>query len=55
MTIHSVIPSTLKTPPTMPGLPLFGNTFAFMKIGAYFLIGIPLTWTIIKEGTGIPR
>ena len=24
-------------------------------VGAYFLIGIPLTWTIIKEGTGIPR
>jgi cytochrome P450 len=31
MTIHSVVPSTLKTPPTMPGLPLFGNTFAFMS------------------------
>jgi hypothetical protein len=24
-------------------------------VGAYFLIGIPLTWTIIKEGTGILR
>jgi hypothetical protein len=24
-------------------------------VGAYFLIGIPLTWTIIKEGTGVPR
>jgi len=24
-------------------------------VGAYFLIGIPLTWTIIKEGTGISR
>ena len=24
-------------------------------VGAYFLIGIPLTWTIIREGTGIPR
>jgi hypothetical protein len=24
-------------------------------VGAYFLIGIPLTWTILKEGTGVPR
>ena len=24
-------------------------------VGAYFLIGIPLTWTIIKEGTGVPQ
>jgi hypothetical protein len=24
-------------------------------VGAYFLIGIPLTWTIIKEGTGLPK
>jgi hypothetical protein len=24
-------------------------------VGAYFLIGIPLTWTIIKDGTGVPR
>jgi hypothetical protein len=24
-------------------------------VGAYFLIGIPLTWTIIKEGTGLSR
>ena len=23
-------------------------------VGAYFLIGIPLTWTILKEGTGAP-
>ena len=24
-------------------------------VGAYFLIGIPLTWTILKEGTGLPK
>jgi cytochrome P450 len=31
MSTNSVVSSTLKIPPTMPGLPLIGNTFAFMN------------------------
>ena len=27
----------------------------FIYVGAYFLIGIPLTWTILKEGTGVSK
>jgi hypothetical protein len=27
----------------------------FIYVGAYFLIGIPLTWTILKEGTGLNK
>ena len=31
MSTDSIVSSTLKIPPTMPGLPLIGNTFAFMS------------------------
>ena len=27
----------------------------WIYVGAYFLIGIPLTWTILREGTGVAR
>ena len=33
MTTNSVVSSALKIPPTMPGLPIFGNTFTFMNRG----------------------
>ncbi len=33
MTTDSVSSPTLKIPPSMPGLPIFGNTFAFLKKG----------------------
>lgn len=33
----------------------FAHPGQLIYVGAYFLIGIPLTWTIIKEGTGLPR
>lgn len=33
MTTNSVVSPPLKIPPTLPGLPLFGNTFAFVNSG----------------------
>ena len=33
MAANSVVSSNLKTPPTLPGLPIFGNTFAFVNQG----------------------
>lgn len=33
MTINPVSATTPKIPPTMPGLPIFGNTFAFINKG----------------------
>ena len=37
MTTNSVVSSSLKIPPTLPGLPIFGNTFAFVNQG-----GLPM-------------
>ena len=39
MTVNPVSSITLNKPPSMPGLPIFGNTFAFVNKG-----GMPVEW-----------
>ena len=48
MTTNSVASPTLKIPPTLPGLPIFGNTFAFVNQG-----GLPVeTFQLAAEKYG---